>query len=75
MTLVALGRSSCHCCSSLVSQFLASWVNTAHWQIHADSAAGTMLVELGQSNRQCWSSARQMSTRNCCSDPSKLISV
>ena len=73
MTPVALGRSSCHCCSSLVSLLLASWVDIAHWQIHADSAAGTMLVELGQSNRQCWSSARQTSTRNCCSDPTELL--
>ena len=75
MTLVALGRSSCHCCLSLPAVFVAASFHIAHLQIHAGPAAGTMLVELGRNNRQCLSSARQMSTRNCCSDPIELISV
>ena len=74
MTLVELERSSCHCCSSLLA-VIAAWFHIAHWQIHAGPAAGTMLVELERNNRQCLSSARQMSTRNCCSDPTELISV
>ena len=72
MTLVALGRSSCHCCSSLLAGIVAAWAYIARWQIHAGPAAGTMLVELGRNNRQCLSSARQMSTHNCCSDPTDV---
>ena len=72
MTLVALGRSSCRCCSSLLAVIVAACSYIAHWQIHAGPTADMMLVELGRNNRQCLSSARQMSTRNCCSDPTDV---
>lgn len=68
MTLVELGMSSHHCCSSLHAVLVAAAAGAVHPKIRAGRAPGMMLVELGLNNHRCLSFAHQRSTRSCCSD-------
>lgn len=74
MTLVELGRSNHHCCSSPLAVVVPG-ADVVHSQIHAGLAPGMMSVELALSSHRCLSFAHLKSIHKCCSDSAKSIST